>query len=60
VAPERFAGRWQAKVRVDETYHAAPTRFDVKQSAENQWEAIEHGTWTPPVKKKAPMTFAGR
>lgn len=55
------SGRWQAKVRVDGVYYPAPDTFDVKQSAtiwlKNQLESIESGTWTPPVKKKTPMTF---
>lgn len=55
------SGRWQAKVRVDGAYYPAPDTFDVKQSAtiwlKNQLESIESGSWTPPVKKKTPMTF---
>lgn len=56
------SGRWQAQVRVDGAYYPAPDTFDVKQSAtiwlKNQLEAVDEGTWTPPVKKKSPMTFS--
>lgn len=56
------SGRWQAKVKHDGTYYAAPETFDTKLGAQtwlnNQNRAIAAGTWTPPVKIGATPRFA--
>jgi integrase len=50
------SGRWQAKVKVEATYYAAPHTYDTKQAAQawlnNQNRAVAAGTWEPPVKAK--------
>ena len=55
------SGKWQAKVRVDGAYYAAPDTFDTKQAAtiwlKRQHDEIDAGTWSPPTKKKQPTTF---
>ncbi len=57
------SGRYQAKVRVNGVYYKAPTTFDVKEAAtvwlSRQLDAIEDGSWNPPISGAKPAECFG-